>query len=62
MKNVATKNGEKYPNQYVAVAAFGGDVIAADVNATDVIVAAKANGVENPIIIWIPEHGALNIY
>ena len=57
------KDGKKYENKYVAFADFNSkEVIASGKDPLKVIKAAKAKGVPNPTIVFIPAEDVALIY
>ena len=63
MDNILLKNGEDYVGEYVSTKSFGDKkVVSHGVSMVDVFDAAKREGVENPVIFYVPEKGMAQIY
>ncbi len=64
MTNIhVVKNSEKYSGKYVAVKSFSDrDVISFGEEPVKVVESAKDKGFEEPVLIFIPEKGMLNVY
>jgi Family of unknown function (DUF5678) len=57
------KNSEKYFGQYVAVKSFTNrDVVSHGSVPLDVVNEAKQKGFSEPVLIFVPVKGMLNIY
>lgn len=54
---------DRYGGNYVALRSFGdSEVIASGANPTDVLAAARARGVQNPVLFFVPKHGTTLVY
>lgn len=57
------KDAEQYSGQYVAVKSFSDrDVVSFGPEPVKVVESAKQKGIDEPVLLFIPEKGILNIY
>ncbi|MEI9475192.1 MAG: DUF5678 domain-containing protein [Deltaproteobacteria bacterium] len=58
-----TKDGKKYGGKYVATRSFKNrSVVCAGTDPIKVVAEAKKRGVQEPVLIYIPEKGTIHIY
>lgn len=64
MENLALiDHPELYSGQYVALKSFSDRIVITFGQAPqDVVNQAKNKGIQNPVIVFVPEKGLLNIY
>ncbi|MGK5091542.1 DUF5678 domain-containing protein [Deltaproteobacteria bacterium TL4] len=63
MEDFVLVQGGEYLGKYVALASFfSKDVIASGDDLSTVASIAKDHGIEKPVIIYVPEKDAVNIY
>lgn len=61
--NILVKDGEKYGGKYVATKSFKDKrVISVGIDPAKVHKEAKSKGAEDPVIVFIPKKGMVNVY
>lgn len=62
-KNILAKDSRKYSGKYVATRSFKNkEVVSSGTNPEKVFLAAKSKGVRDPVLVYIPKRGQVNIY
>jgi len=62
-KNLTLVNNRKYIGKYVAMESFNNrTVIASGKDPIEVMAQAERKGVTNPLVIFVPPKGMVNIY
>jgi Family of unknown function (DUF5678) len=61
--NVLVKDGEKYSGKYVATRSFKDKAaVCSGKDLVDVLNRAKAKGVKDPVVFYVPEKDMVHIY